>query len=71
MLLFQVGFLAAVAPVALSGEPSGVPFDMAAIRNDPLAAETVSIERKDGIVIEHVAFNGDRDRDGKFIRCRT
>jgi len=59
------GFIAAAVHAA---GPAGPPFDLEAIRTDPLEAQTVQTEVTDGMVVEHVTFNGDRDREGKFIR---
>ena len=73
MKRFLTVFLLTAVSAAFSCAAGGAqtlepPFDLEAIRNDPLEAETTRREVTDGIVIEHVEFNGDRDLDGNFIR---
>ncbi len=69
--LFRLGLsllcLCLILPAA-SAEPGAPPFDMQAIIEAPLEPETLKREVRDGIVIEHVTFNGDRDRDGAILR---
>lgn len=66
--LFYFGLMVALCAAQPSGLRAELPLDMAAIRNDPLQSETLSVDYADGIVIEHISFNGDRDRDGNVIR---
>jgi hypothetical protein len=61
--------LCAPAVCAWADKPVNDPvFDIGWIETAPLDAETTKREVKDGIVIEHVSFVGDREVDGKPIR---